>query len=445
MEVLNILKEIYYKLFKTITDPKVFGYLLLIIIFAPIYHIAYPILLLIWWYNKRKLGWWNSNNDSSSGDSSKRDGEFWHRQPMNSQKYGLIKNPVNVFPNLDTMQLKSDETWWMLDIYDKEKIRDLKHFLNNNYQKDLVITSEYLQWLIQNKDGFVIGIWKNDKGLIGTIGGFPIEIIISNEVQRGYYIDILCVNKKYRKDGYAVKLMEKIIEKWRQSHSSIMLFKLDDINIGCPEDFKFNYYLIDKTKISSLTWSNSGDGQFQLQSVNHHNVKQAYQYFQKYMLRYPIHEQMTLSQFQNWILGNNILTESFLIKKSNKDYSQDADCNNDSDGNDDGDGDSDGRNQIVGFVNLMKSKYRLGEKSSGSDTVVPVIDIIYLLGNKSEVMPLILRKYRQCQHFITLDLADHQDIIQQFNAEQLYSTKYYLYNYELLGKFKNSDIGIHRF
>lgn len=333
---------------------------------------------------------------------------FWHRQPIHSDTYGLIQDPHLITPK--QMAMRPNESWLFLTNKSKDYIGTLeriKNFLNQNYEKDLIISNIYLDWLLQNHHSFILAIQNNKRQeILGTIGGFITHLFINGEVRKAYYIDILCIQKKYRQKGYAVKLMEKIIEKWRQDSGEIMLFKLDTVKISPAPDFTLTYYLYQRENVGKLSPS------YHLDPINNNNIQQAFNYYQNQMKKYPIREVQTLKSFQKWILGNNNLTESFLFKKADK---------------------------IEGFVNLMKNYYWHNGKK------VKVIDLIYLLGNKIQLFPYLLERYSDYQYVITLDIQDHLDIISLYKFTQLYQTRYYFYNYELLNKYKKSDIGIHHF
>ena len=359
-------------------------YLLLFLLTYPIYMISYPTIILILSYIYFP---WNKG--------------FWSQQPIHSSTYGIIQDPYMI--QINNMKLSANEEWWS---YHHEDIDLLYNFLNKYYEKDLIITREYIYWLIKNQNYDIYGIKKNGE-LIGTIGGSWITYQIGNKIANGYYVDILCVNSKYRKQGYAVKLIKKMIESWKNKGGNINLFKLDTIQITPSPDFIFHYYLLDKEKMTPIDLGN----ETKLELITNKNIEQAYQYFQTQMKKYSIREIYTLEKFQKWILGDIKITQSYLSINNN--------------------------NQIVGMVNLMINKYNKNNKH------VSTIDIVYLLGNKLEIIKQLLEW--NYQYYIILDLYDHSDVIKLLNMEKLYDTRYYFYNYELLNKYKKTDIGIHRF
>lgn len=375
-----ILRELYQRLYKFIFDSKYGIYIFLIIILYPIYPLAYPMILTYWLYKYFK--------PSSS--------TFWSRQPIHSENYGLIKSPESVEVNYPAMQLDSDETWWYNN--NKNSTTTLANFLKQHYEKDIQITPKYIKWLKYNEGYRIFGIKKRDQ-LIATIGAVKTQFRIGQERRTGYYIDLLCIDKKYRKNGYAVKLLEKIIDDWKHDHCEIMLFKLDNIPITPSPDFTFQYYILDTSTNTTIT-SNSNS---KLVRVNESNRVPAYEYFISQMNHYEIIEDISLERFKR-------MRTNYLIKQDNK---------------------------IIGFVNLRKNKYKKGIE------FVDVIDVIYCLGNKLEIMPLLLA-LPKVQYYIFLDIADHKDIIALYKMKPLYTTKYYFYNFELLNKYDATDVGINR-
>ena len=328
---------------------------------------------------------------------------FWHRQPIHSDKYGLIQPPASVEVKQSALQLLPDESW----VTPTKK--ELGQFLAQHYEKDLQISHQYQDWLQQY---IIFGIKKAGR-LIATIGAAPTTFSIGGETRRGYYVDILCIDRQYRKSGYAPKLIEKLIEMWKETDMEIMLFKLDNMQIGPHPTFTFQYYMLDTTTIQMPTIQNGSSGR--LEMVDRSNIVKAYEYFQSQMGRYEIVEEMTLKRFKRWILNPTGITTSYLMKR--------------------------GKNRIVGFVNLMKNKYR---KATDAE-IVEVVDVIYCLGNKLEIMPLLLEKLSDIRYYIFLDIMDHKDLISLYQMKPLYTTNYYFYNYELLKKYEPTDVGINRF
>jgi len=367
---------------------SIYFYLLLFILTYPIKYISYPCLSLYICYQY----FWN-----------KRTG-FWARQPIHSDKYGLITDPQTVSIDLS---LGKDENWWVFSGLTGE-IEMMRAFLETNYEKDLIVTEAYLWWLINNQGYTFFGILGSDKKLIGLIGASWTTLQIGDEVHSGYYVDLLCVSREHRKSGYAVKLIERVVDSWQERGGDINLFKLDNIKIEPEPDFQFNYYLLDKTKLKAEKWKDSGS---QLRIVNGENLEEAFNYFRVEMEKYPIREVYTLERFQKWVLGDVEVTRTYLAYQEGK---------------------------IIGLVNMMKNKYRMrGGK------VEEALDVIYLLGNKMEIMGHLLDwKYR---YYLMMDMGGYGDLIEVLGMEQLYESRYYFYNYELLHKYKKEEMGVCRF
>ena len=375
--MLSILSGLYSRLYTSIYASKYGLYIFLIIILYPIYPIAYPILLLYVLYRY----------------FSRRQSTFWHRQPIHSDTFGLIKSPDNIVVN--DIQLAPDESWT------EPNNESLMTFLTQHYERDLQITPAYLDY----QHYLIIGIKKVDQ-LIATIGATMTTFKIGDDVRKGFYVDLLCIDRQYRKGGYAVKMMEKLIEKWKALGSEIMLFKLDNMQIApWKPNFTFQYYLLDKSTISVPSQSK----RYRLEQVNETNLLNAYNYFTSQMKKYDIVEEMTLDRFKQWTTKSEI-TVSYLVKR---------------------------KTQIVGFVNLMRNKYKY------QDNIVDVMDVVYCLGNKLVIMPLLLSM--KTQYYIFLDIMDHKDIIALYQMKPLYITNYYFYNYELLNRYNCMDVGINRF
>jgi hypothetical protein len=380
--------------YKYLSIPIWTIYILLFVLTYPIKYISYPILFILILYQYPFWNWiWN-----------KRIG-FWSRQPIHSDKYGLIKPPSNISIDLT---LPENKIWWVFSD-NLGEIEMMRKFLEINYEKDLVITEKYLRWLINNQNYSFFGILDSNKNLIGLIGASWTSLLIGDEILSGYYVDLLCVSKQHRKSGYAIKLIERVIDSWKQNKGDINLFKLENIKIDPESDFQFNYYLLDKSNISTHNHLYDVGKDSQLKILDDTNMEVAYNYFQKELVeKYQIREVYTLEKFQKLVRGD--VGMSYLGYQNGK---------------------------IIGFVNMLKNKYRL------SEDMVEALDIVYIMGNKLEMMKHLLDlKYR---YYLMMDVGGHQDLIKIYGMEKLYESKYYFYNYELLHKYKKEDMGISRF
>jgi len=378
-----MLLELYQRLYHSIFNSKYGIYIFLIIILYPIYPLAYPMILGYWLYKYFK------------GQSS-----FWQRQPIQSEEYGLIKSTDSVEVNYPALQLAKDESWWHLDT----RTTDVVNFLSKHYEKDIQITSKYIKCLVSDEGYGIFGIKKAGQ-LIATIGAASTRFRIGQDHRKGFYVDLLCIDKQYRKSGYAVKLLEKLIDTWKKEAGEIMLFKLDNIPIGPTADFTFQYYMLDTATIAiNITTKIQTNAHTKLVLVNESNKVKAYEYFISQLNRYEIVEDFSLERFAK-------MRTNYLVKDNG---------------------------EIIGFVNLKKNKYKKGAE------IVDVIDVIYCFGNKLKIMPLLLARFHRVQYYIFLDIVDHKDIIDIYKMQPLYTTKYYFYNYELLNKYEATDVGINR-
>lgn len=365
------------------TDKKILLSFLFTFLFQPL---SYPLFFLFFGYKYFQIKF---DKDS-----------FWNKQPIHSNKYGIISSPDTL--NFNPI-LEDDEQW-----SDANDISDIIDFLKINYQRDMIISEKYILWLINNKNCHIISIKKNNK-IIGTIGVSWINLKIGESLEYGFYVDLLCVNPKYRKSGYAVKLIQKILQLWKNKRGTLNVFKLDSVTISPEPDFKFYYYLLDKTKIASDTLSNNTINN-KLIPVTGENIEIAYKYYRTQISKYMIHEIYDLEKFQKWILGDISITRTYLYYNNTN---------------------------LIGFIHFMKNQYLIDNKTE------EVIDIIYLFGNQKEILKHLFNwKYK---YFIITDIQDHQQIINEYQLEKLYESRYYLYNFELLDKYTKNQIGLVNF
>ena len=211
--------------------------------------------------------------------------DFWDTQPVPSKeienkKQGIITKPIYVY--VDTQLLHTANNFQWDTIID---INEFKSFLMENYRKDEIYNDIYLHWILNfpfkhiNKlKKFKINKWniclKDNSSIIGTIIGKPILLVINNKIVEGFYVDFLCLNKKYRNQRLAPKLIYKMIEIWKKAKLDIKM--------------KLKY------------------------------IENTYTYFYEKIKKYKLYQILTLEEFKYYFLPNNNLIHTFITFDNDK-------------------------------------------------------------------------------------------------------------------------------
>ena len=93
-----------------------------------------------------------------------------------------------------------------------------------------------------------------EKKIISTMTSRPVDIIINNTKFRVYYVDFLCVDKLYRKDGIAPKVIQthEYVHSIKNNYPQISLFKREGKLTGIVPLVKYNTYQFNICDLDSL-------------------------------------------------------------------------------------------------------------------------------------------------------------------------------------------------
>ena len=153
----------------------------------------------------------------------------------------------------------------------KNEIEECVKLINNNYfseksgkyQPSVDLFSSYLSG--NNGKTFVSAYYHYDvtvkdnklepeKKIISTMTSRPVDIIINNTKFRVYYVDFLCVDKLYRKDGIAPKVIQthEYVHSIKNNYPQISLFKREGKLTGIVPLVKYNTYQFNICDLDSL-------------------------------------------------------------------------------------------------------------------------------------------------------------------------------------------------
>ncbi|BCS83442.1 N-myristoyltransferase [Cotonvirus japonicus] len=143
---------------------------------------------------------------------------FWSKQPLktlqnldnfNSSKIEIIETNTTIFQQM----LPSGFNFKTLTTKHLDEIHDLitNHYIEDeNHIVKILYSRDFIYWYIKYiPNNFIIGLTYNDK-LVGVVTALFIDMIIYNEKLKIPYINFLCVQKKIRKLGLAIFLLNEL-------------------------------------------------------------------------------------------------------------------------------------------------------------------------------------------------------------------------------------------
>jgi len=348
---------------------------------------------------------------------------FWNTQPVSrksiflSYKDKIIKKSKNIKVNCNL-----DENYSWSSIND---ITIFKNFLNTYYSKSEIYTDEYLQWIINNpcnhltkfkninnNNPNVTLLYKNK--LIGTIIGRRIILNINNKIVTGFYVDMLCLNNKYRGRNLAPKLISKIIDIWKGLKLDINIFKID-IN-PLPFDYigKFTYYYYDLQN-NNLEYQKYNRKNRLIKNIDQKNIYNAYKYFYQKIKKYQLYQILTLKEFQYYFLNKNFI-KSYLIYGNN--------------------------NVIIGFLSFTSLNYK---HPFIENKVAKCLELTYSFLEDINVIYEFIEKFREDKYdfLVLLQIMQNKDIIKMLKGiHKGHQTFYHLYNYQTNINYDNIGLNI---
>ncbi len=329
---------------------------------------------------------------------------FWDTQPVArntfSEREGIILKPKFI---TYSCTLSPDFTWTTID-----DINEFRNFLMENYRKNEIYSSTYLEWILNSPyqhisklSKFKRNQWnivlKKDNKIMGTIIGRPVLLNIKNKLVEGFYVDFLCIDKNLRGQRLAPNLISKIIETWKDAKLDLNIFKIDSSPLPFNEIGKFYYYILD---LSNYQIKNPQ----KLISLDEKDIDEAYHFFLKHLTQYKFYQVFTSEEFKYYFLPKTY------IYKNNE-------------------------NQITGFANLIEMDYQI------NGLTVSAIELLYCFYENDEFMDAImdLIKEHKYHYLITLDLMNNSQFIKKYQMTRNHLTYYYFYNY--LCKINKNEIG----
>ena len=236
---------------------------------------------------------------------------FWFSQPV-SQYTDLFKIEGIITENIPKPIKIKNYDIEIIDTQNKKNIDNICNLLNNNYNIDdsyrFNYDEKYIRWTlntpykhynIKSDNKWSLGIYDQGK-LISFINGKPIDLYINNKNLPCFYVDYLCIDKKYRKQNLAQSIITHMANNGFVDYFKLFIFKKELFPLPFKFISKYNYYIINRKEIN-----NTYDFLKKIdKNIQEKDLIELYNFYTKYVINHKLynkyHYQETLSDF--WIL-----------------------------------------------------------------------------------------------------------------------------------------------
>lgn len=331
---------------------------------------------------------------------------FWDIQPVsrlqsdNSPNDSIIIKPKFVYVNYKT-KLENSFDWDVI-----RNINAFTLFLKNNFAKFEIYSPNYINWILNSpsnhiyklknisREKFNICLLKN-RNFIGSIIGKPIILNIKNKILDSLYIDFLCIEKKYRNQNIAPKLMYKIIDIWKNTRLDINIFRIDNkpLPFHYIAEFSYYYYLLNDSKDGNFF-----KNKFEIRRLDQSNIHQTYNFFTSRIKKYKLYQIFTLHEFQYYFLPNSFV-ETFITFDKN--------------------------GEINSFTSFLKTNYFFNNQ------ILKAAELQYFIFDDIHLIYKFINYFRETRFdmLIFLDNMSNNQLINLLNPIVGHKTYLHLYNY----------------
>lgn len=238
---------------------------------------------------------------------------FWFSQPV-SQYTDLFKTEGIITKNIPKPIKLDNYLIEIINTEDKKNINDICNLLNNNYNIDdsyrfnydekfirWTINTPYKHYNIKSENKWSLGIY--DKGqLISYINGKPIDLYIDNQNLPCFYIDYLCIDKKYRKQNLAQSIITHMANNGFVDYFKLFIFKKELFPLPFKFISKYNYYIINKNEIN-----NTYDNLTKIdKNIKEENIMELYKFYTKYIINHRLYNKYHYQEFKHYFKNDSV-------------------------------------------------------------------------------------------------------------------------------------------
>ena len=225
---------------------------------------------------------------------------FWDKQ-MVMRKYFKKVQIIGNTPVIDIILNKD-----MSIEIKNNNFKEVYNLLQENFSNDYNMDYEYFKYTYYKKSAFNISLYQKNK-LIGFMHSYPIDIYFNKTKQNIYYVDYLCVKKKFRLKNIASLLIATQLNAIK-SRTQSYLFKIDFYRLPFQHIIKSKYYI--KDIVNDTTVIND-----YIEHLNSKNFFSIFFYLNNLLNKFKLRKLYSKEEFCNIFLEKKIL---FLIIINNK-------------------------------------------------------------------------------------------------------------------------------
>lgn len=195
---------------------------------------------------------------------NKNNSKFWKTQFVN-RFYG----PLKIIEKMPYRNIKIPKSINKIKIIPEINLNEISRFLCKNYVFGYKYSKDYLSKILKNPTGIVI---KYNNNIIGCIIGSKYKIQHYNKIINCYYIDYLCVDKKWRSRGICPLLIQSIINKFYPQENLGFIFKIEENPLSFLPLGDNKYYILENNNTIKINNNEIKElGKFQIPCNNELN------------------------------------------------------------------------------------------------------------------------------------------------------------------------------
>jgi hypothetical protein len=319
--------------------------------------------------------------------------KFWDKQPVSRNNCNLKKGFIGIIPKFNT-KLENNYVFKHLNI--PIKSNEIVSFINNHFSDNYKYSNKFLvNTLTYNNIGYNMGLFHNNN-LIGFIHTKPIKLIIKKTLLNLYYVDFLCVHKKYRRKNLAAILISKLIND-HKNKTQCFIFKKESKSLPFNYITKTNYYYLNLNFVKIQDYEKKYTN---IIYANKNNLIEIYNFIIKQSKKHDIYQYFNEKEFLELYSDSS---KKIIIEK-------------------------DSENKICGYIIYVEILFRL------SNFPLKTIDIEHMyISKKSSLFEFLINEsYSNKIEIIScLDISNNTFIINKYKMLKSLPIFYHMYNYHI--------------
>lgn len=237
---------------------------------------------------------------------------FWFSQPVAQYTDLFIKEGI-ITENIPKPLQINNFRIEIINIKDKKIINDIRNLLNTNYNTNNTYRfdydNNYLNWSlnppykhydIKTENKWSIGVYDKSK-LISFINGKPIKLFVNHKQLLCFYIDYLCIDKKYRKKNLVQSMITQMANNGLSEYFKFFIFKKELFPLPFRFISNYNYYLVD---INTIENNDNNLIKININKLSTDEIQNLYDFYQKNIQKYKLYNLLHYNEFVHYMSNN---------------------------------------------------------------------------------------------------------------------------------------------